>query len=69
MEDVLDAMQTAPGAMPGDTQTGWGVFNGLTYYTNHTAGRQRDARVTRAWFGDRADMVAEAKQGLLAMAA
>ena len=67
-EDVMDSMQTAPGATPGNEQTGWGVFNALTHWTNHRAGRQADARVTSAWFGERADMVANAKRGLLAMA-
>jgi phage/plasmid-like protein (TIGR03299 family) len=69
LSDVLDSIQTAPGAVAGDTQSGWGVFNGITYWTNHRAGRVRDARLTSAWFGDRADMVANAKQKLLELAA
>jgi phage/plasmid-like protein (TIGR03299 family) len=69
LEDVLDSMQTAPGATPGQEQTGWSVLNGMTYWTNHRAGRVRDARLTSAWFGDRADMVANAKQKLLELAA
>lgn len=67
--EVLDSIQTAPGAMPGQLQSGWGVFNGLTYWTNHRAGKVRDARLASAWFGDRGQMVAEAKRGLLALAA
>lgn len=69
LSEVLDSIQTAPGAVPGETQSGWGVFNGITYWTNHRAGRVRDARLTSAWFGDRGQMVAEAKRGLLALAA
>ena len=69
LEDVLDSMQTAPGAVRGTEQTGWSVLNGMTYWTNHRAGRVRDARLTSAWFGDRANMVAEAKRGLLELAA
>lgn len=66
MEEVLDSIETAPGAAPG---TAWGVFNGLTYYTSHRVGRVQDARLTSAWFGDRAKLVANAKKGLLQMAA
>lgn len=69
MEEVLDSIQTAPGAEPGASQTGWGVFNGMTYYTSHRVGRVQDARLTSAWFGDRAKLVGATKKGLLQMAA
>lgn len=69
LSEVLDSIQTAPGSTPGERQSGWGVFNGVTYWTNHRAGRVRDARMTSAWFGDRAKTVEEAKRGLLALAA
>lgn len=66
MEEVLDSIQTAPGATPG---TAWGVFNGMTYYTSHRVGRVQDARLTSAWFGDRSKLVAATKKGLLQLAA
>lgn len=69
LSEVLDSIQTAPGSTAGDVQSGWQIFNGLTYWTNHRAGRVQDARLTSAWFGDRAKVVTDAKQKLLALAA
>lgn len=66
MEEVLDSIETAPGATPG---TAWGVFNGMTHYTSHRVGRVQDARLTSAWFGDRSKLVAATKKGLLQLAA
>ena len=38
----------APGATPGNL---WGVFNGITYYTDHNYGRNADNRLRSGWFG------------------
>lgn len=69
MDEVLDSMQTAPGSTPGDLQSGWSVFNGLTYWSNHRAGRVKDARLASAWFGARGETISTAKRQLLEMAA
>jgi phage/plasmid-like protein (TIGR03299 family) len=68
MKGVLASMQVAPGAMPGDDQTGYSVYNGVTHYFDHVVGKSRDARLTSAWFGDRAALKTQVKEGLLALA-
>lgn len=55
----------APGATPG---TLWGVFNGLTHWADHTAGRDAAARLNSAWFGSRAELKQKAYSQLLEMA-
>lgn len=62
---VWESYLNAPGAEPG---TLWGVFNGVTHWADHTAGnRGREARLTSAWFGERAVTKQKAYDALLEM--
>lgn len=47
-EQVLESVNTAPGALPNNA---WGVLNGVTHWADHVAGRNADTRLTRAWLG------------------
>lgn len=49
MKRILSAIDNAPGADPGNL---WGLYNGVTYYTDHMVGRSRDVRLASAWSGD-----------------
>lgn len=62
MKSVLWAMDKAPGATPGN---GWGVFNAVTYWADHMAGRERDARIFRSWLGHTGSTKEKVKQELL----
>ena len=59
---VMDIYQKAPGADPG---TGWGVFNAVTYFTDHVAGKTSDARLLNAWVGKNADLKEKTLEMLL----
>lgn len=48
MTGVTWAVKKAKGATPGN---GWGVLNGVTYYTDHMAGREGDSRLFNSWLG------------------
>ena len=37
-------------------ETWWGALNGLTYFIDHKTGRDRDASLANAWFGNKARM-------------
>lgn len=65
MEGVLWATNKAPGATAGN---GWGVLNGVTYFTDHMAGRSEDARLFNSWLGDSGRKKDAVKQALLEMA-
>lgn len=45
---VMDINKNAPGA---DPTNAWGVFNAVTYYSDHVASRTADKRLTNAWMG------------------
>ena len=64
MEGVLWATDKAPGATPGN---GWGVMNGVTYFTDHMAGRSADARMFNSWLGDAGRRKDAVKAALLEM--
>jgi phage/plasmid-like protein (TIGR03299 family) len=49
--------------------TAWGLLNAVTYDQDHVAGRTQDRRLSSAWFGDGANMKAEAFGKVLALAA
>lgn len=48
MLKLWDIHHKAPGA---DISTAWGVLNAVTYYSDHTASRTADKRLTNAWLG------------------
>lgn len=62
---VLEAYRSAPGAEPG---TGWGALNAATYYADHVARRDRDARLTSAWLGTEARRKTAVFRSLLELA-
>jgi phage/plasmid-like protein (TIGR03299 family) len=66
MEQVLWAVRKAPGATPGN---GWGVLNGVTYWSDHMAGRDRSARLYSSWMGVNNNRKQDVKKELLEMAA
>jgi phage/plasmid-like protein (TIGR03299 family) len=68
MEGVLRSMEKAPGSVDSGGQTGYSIYNGVTHYVDHMVGKSRDARLTSAWFGDRAALKTQVKEGLLALA-
>lgn len=47
---ILELVDTQPGAnfAPG---TWWSAFNAVTYFTDHERGRDADARLQSAWYG------------------
>jgi len=64
-QGVWDSYLNAPGADAGSL---WGVFNGVTHWADHTAGnRGKEARLTSAWFGERAVTKQKAYDQLLEM--
>ena len=63
---LVDIYHNAPGALPGNA---WGVLNAVTYYTDHTAGKSPDRRLTMAWTGRNAAKKVEAIQLLQGLAA
>jgi len=48
VQQVMESIACAPGAMP---NTGWGVLQGFTHWSNHVAGNSPDARLQKAWLG------------------
>lgn len=65
LKEVLWAVDKAPGATPGN---GWGVLNGVTFWADHMAGREKDARLFRSWFGHTGMRKEKVKEELLQMA-
>lgn len=61
---AVEALTDAPGATPG---TAWGVWNAITYWADHEAGRETDARLYRSWFGKNARLKRDAYKGLMDM--
>lgn len=48
VNQILSAYREAPGAMPGNA---WGLLNAVTYWADHTATRNADARMTSGFLG------------------
>lgn len=65
LDQVLWAVRKAPGATPGN---GWGVLNGVTYWSDHMAGRDKEARLASSWFGENNTVKQKLKTELLEMA-
>lgn len=60
-QQVLEAIETQPGAgMKSSKGTYWGLFNAVTYVTDHKLGRTDDSRLTSAWFGPNANLKSKA---------
>jgi len=53
-EAVWESVWTQPGAKTMSEGSWWSALNGVTYYVDHKAGRDRDASLQSAWFGPRA---------------
>lgn len=64
MQGVLWAVAKAPGAVAGN---GWGVLNGVTYWADHMAGRESDARLFNSWLGNTGAQKQAVKEKLLQM--
>jgi phage/plasmid-like protein (TIGR03299 family) len=65
IRQIIESAETAPGATPG---TGWGIMNGVTYWTDHVKGYSRDARMTNAWLGNTGKLKNEIEDKLLELA-
>jgi phage/plasmid-like protein (TIGR03299 family) len=61
-ETVHELMYTQPGAKDMSEGSWWSALNAVTYYTDHKAGRDRDASLSSAWFGPRAAIKRNALQ-------
>lgn len=49
---ILEAIIDSPGStLESAKGTLWGAVNGVSYYTDHVAGRTQDTRLSNAWFG------------------
>lgn len=64
LQGVLWATQKAPGAMPGN---GWGVLSGVTYWADHMAGTNPDARLFNSWMGNTGRLASQIKKDLVEM--
>lgn len=62
---VMDVYANAPGAQVGNA---WGVFNAVTYYSDHVASRTADKRLTNAWVGKTAKHKEKVLEALLELA-
>ena len=65
MHEVLLSVSKAPGAVPG---TAWGVLNAVTFWSDHVAGRSKDARMSKAWFGENEKLKTQVERELVEMA-
>ena len=62
-KSILDSIVDSPGSdMDSAKGTWWGVVNGVSYYTDHLAGRNADNTLQSAWFGQRSNLKDEAVQ-------
>lgn len=58
---ILDAILDSPGSdLASAKGTLWGAVNGVSYYTDHVAGRTQDTRLNNAWFGANNDLKRDA---------
>jgi len=66
IQTILDVYENAPGAEPGNA---WGALNAITYYADHIASGDEDARLSSAWLGVMANFKRKALENLLVKAA
>lgn len=68
-QDAMDALYLQPGAtLPSSKGTWWGAVNAVTFLVDHKLGRDRDASVEQAWFGQRATLKRKAVETALEFA-
>lgn len=68
-KSILEAMIESPGAtLESAKGTMWGMVNGVSYYTDHLAGRTQDSRLSNAWFGANENLKRNAMETALEMA-
>ena len=66
---ILEAIISSPGSeLESAKGTLWGAVNGVSYYTDHVAGRTQDSRLNNAWFGPNNTLKQAAMQTALQMA-
>jgi hypothetical protein len=66
---ILEAIVDSPGSqMESAKNTLWGAVNGVSYYTDHIAGRTQDSRLNNAWFGQNEELKRSAMTVALEMA-
>ncbi len=66
---ILEAIVDSPGSrMESAKGTLWGAVNGVSYYTDHVAGRTQDSRLSNAWFGQNVELKRSAMEVALEMA-
>jgi phage/plasmid-like protein (TIGR03299 family) len=66
---ILEAIIDSPGSnMESAKNTLWGAVNGVSYYTDHVAGRTQDSRLSNAWFGQNDELKRSAMQVAIEMA-
>jgi len=58
-EDAYTAVQRQP-RIKASHGTWWEAFNGMTYYVDHEAGRDRGKALENAWFGARSNIKRQA---------
>lgn len=57
VKNLLDWVDGQPGAdLKSSKGTYWGLYNALTYWADHEAGRTQSNRLKSAWFGDNAHL-------------
>ncbi len=60
-KQIIDSILTSPGShLPSRMDTLWGAVNGVTHYVDHERGRTTDSTLNQAWFGQGAQMKADA---------
>lgn len=58
---IIDSILFSPGAtLESRNDTLWGCLNGVTYFVDHKRGRTQDSTLSNAWFGQGADLKAQA---------
>jgi phage/plasmid-like protein (TIGR03299 family) len=68
-KSILEAIVESPGSgLESAKGTLWGAVNGVSYYTDHVAGRTQDSRLANAWFGSNDTLKRDAMSTALAMA-
>ena len=52
VQNITKLFETSPGAqLPGVRGTAWGLYNAVTYFITHEAGRSDESRLNSQWFG------------------